>query len=91
MKDYLKLAAIVALFVLGSASDVYADPFYQHNQQHQQNVQQGQQFTRDHQLRYQQAYNRRQDDQQYRTLHQQAENFGAQHGRVIRRWIQGGH
>jgi len=55
MKDYLKLAAIVALFILGSASDTYADSnFMQRQSQEYHNM-----VERDARMREQHAQRRR--------------------------------
>ena len=74
MKDYLKLAAIVALFILGSASETYARP-PNHNERSLQRYHN--MLARDAMVQ-QQAANRRQQQQyqQYQNgQYQQAPRY----------------
>jgi len=68
MKDYLKLAAIVSIFLLGSASDTFANP-YGHNQQQQ--FQRDVQRNRDLNYRHRESYQRMVDRDQAELRHQQ--------------------
>ena len=99
MKDYLKLAAIVALFILGSASDTYAQqPIYTPNphaafqQQHRRNAYQGQRFIRDHQQRYYNTYGnnaQRNINRQQLTAQQQHERNLENAGYRFGQWLVG--